>query len=604
MNENRTALRWLTGILLAVLLWSGCGPQAPTPTTAPAEPTPTPTAMATLTAVPTAVPPSADRPLDEMMAYSLGETTIVQSQFSEDSRFRNMPVTLDGVIGVPGGDGQRPVVLIIHGNHPGCPADESGEAGQWPCDPEQEQRNYEGWSYLVEALADAGYVALAINVNAEYTLGFGEPRPTDRLTQLIDLHLSELARAGRGESTAFGVDVAGRVDLSRLVWLGHSQGGELGNRILRDRDMAKAHDEVPYGPVQGLVQVAPSLNIADSVPAVDAWLATVLPACDGDVSDLAGQRYYESARPDTERRSLATSVYLEGADHNGFNTLLASDTQNPGERPDCAPDAMLSAEDQRDFLVQYVTDLLQALYGDLADPSAASQRMGVDPSAPPPSALYGYPARVNVLHPAARRLTLLQPQTEGELSTNLLGGAVGLEALEAQFCPEGYYVPANQPGTEPCKRVNYNQPGFPQQFVVGWQSSDAALRTSLPEARRDLSGYAALHLRAALDPLSGLNPQGQPQSLAVELVDGTGARAQVVPPPGIAALGYPVGIVKPNDYFEGGMFTGHVLMTSIVVPMAEFGGIDLSHVTEVALLFDQTETGTLFLADLEFVAGE
>ncbi|MCA9873133.1 MAG: hypothetical protein KC441_05745, partial [Anaerolineales bacterium] len=67
--------------------------------------------------------------------YNLGETTIVQSRFPEDSRFRNMPVRLNGVIAAPaGGDGSYPVVLIIHGTHPGCPELE-GSVDRWPCDP-------------------------------------------------------------------------------------------------------------------------------------------------------------------------------------------------------------------------------------------------------------------------------------------------------------------------------------------------------------------------------------------------------------------------------------------------------------------------------------
>ena len=47
-------------------------------------------------------------------------------RFPEDSRFRNMPVRLNGLIGVPSqGGGPFPVVVILHGTHPGCPLDET-----------------------------------------------------------------------------------------------------------------------------------------------------------------------------------------------------------------------------------------------------------------------------------------------------------------------------------------------------------------------------------------------------------------------------------------------------------------------------------------------
>ena len=51
-----------------------------------------------------------------MVEYNLGETTITQSMFPEDGRFRNMPVRLNGIVGVTSGDGTPyPVVIILHG---------------------------------------------------------------------------------------------------------------------------------------------------------------------------------------------------------------------------------------------------------------------------------------------------------------------------------------------------------------------------------------------------------------------------------------------------------------------------------------------------------
>jgi hypothetical protein len=129
------------------------------------------------------------------VTYNLGETTIVQSRFPEDSRFHDMPVRLNGIIAAPtGGDGPYPVVLIIHGTHHGCPEQEGG-VDRWPCDPEVEQPNYQGFGYLVEALAAEGYVAIAPNFNAENTFGFGEGTPGERLSQLLELHMGALAEA-------------------------------------------------------------------------------------------------------------------------------------------------------------------------------------------------------------------------------------------------------------------------------------------------------------------------------------------------------------------------------------------------------------------------
>ena len=137
-------------------------------------PPPAPIAVPTATPVtaPTAEPLATVEAggLPAAVEYDLGEATVVQERFPEDSRFRNMPVRLNGLIAAPSeGDGPFPVVVIIHGTHPGCPEVEMG-VDRWPCDPEVEQRNYSGFAYLASALAGQGYVVLAPNFNAEHSL--------------------------------------------------------------------------------------------------------------------------------------------------------------------------------------------------------------------------------------------------------------------------------------------------------------------------------------------------------------------------------------------------------------------------------------------------
>ena len=75
------------------------------------------------------------------------------------------------------------------------------------------QPNYRGYEYLVRRLAAQGYVALSININAEYTFGFGEPVPVERLEKLVDLHLEALAKATSGGSNKFGVELKDRADM-------------------------------------------------------------------------------------------------------------------------------------------------------------------------------------------------------------------------------------------------------------------------------------------------------------------------------------------------------------------------------------------------------
>ena len=112
------------------LLATACTPVRPQSLPAPVT---APTAPAEASALPPAV------------EYNLGDATIIQERFAEDSGFRNMPVRLNGVIAVPEAGGPHPVVLILHGTHPGCPEVEHG-VDRWPCDPAVEQPNYRGFA--------------------------------------------------------------------------------------------------------------------------------------------------------------------------------------------------------------------------------------------------------------------------------------------------------------------------------------------------------------------------------------------------------------------------------------------------------------------------
>jgi hypothetical protein len=204
---------------------------------------------------------------------------------------------------------------------------------------------------------------------------------------------------------------------------------------------------------------------------------------------------------------------------------------------------------QQAFLVDYAADFLTTLWSQ--DPAAereAAARLGLDVQAPAPDELYGLPARVAALAAAADRQPLLVPATAEELATNLVGGAVTEEGITAHFCPEGHYTPATMPGSEPCRRVTVTVPGQPALAVVSWAEPGGAWRFALPVGEGDLSGYTTLSLRAAVDPLSPLNPAAGEQAFTLQLTDRAGNRAAVSTRSGEPALAFPAGLVQEDDF--------------------------------------------------------
>jgi hypothetical protein len=229
----------------------------------------------------------------------------------------------------------------------------------------------------------------------------------------------------------------------------------------------------------------------------------------------------------------------------------------------------------------------------------AADRLGLDVQAPAPDELYGLPARGATLAAAADRQPLLVPATAEELATNLVGSTVTEEGITTHFCPEGHYTPAMMPGSEPCRRVTVTIPGQPALAVVSWAEPGAAWRFALPVGDGDLTDYTTFSLRAAVDPLSPLNAAASSQAFTLQLTDGAGNTAGVQSRPDEPALAFPAGLVEEDD-FSGGWFTGPVPMTTIRWTLSDFDGVDLADIGEIALLFDRTPSGSLFLGDLEW----
>jgi dienelactone hydrolase len=528
------------------------------------------------------------------VAYNLGDAVLVQSQFPEGNRFRNMPVRLNGLIAAPAGQGgPHPVVVILHGTHPGCPMGE-GEADLWPCAPEEERPNYSGFDYLARELAARGYVVIAPNINAENTFGFGEPVFGRRAAQLLDLHLQALARAAAGGANHFGVALTGRADLARLTLFGHSRGGELAWLLANDPTFASGDNG--YGPVRGVLQIAAATSATDPWHKSVVPFATILAACDGDVVTQDGQFFFEGARLAPDQTTWAASAWLEGANHNSFNALLRPEGLALTERRDCAD--RLAPAVQRGWLVRYAADFLAVLFD--AD-TAATVRVGMDVRTPAPAKLYNLPARMAFLAPAADRQMLWLPANPQEMSTHRLGGAVIADNVVTHFCPKGFYTPQSLPGYEPCHRHVVTVPGQPSHAVVAWEQRGGEVRFTLPAEAGDLSGDAAISLRAAVDPASPLNPVGQAQALSVRLTDHQGNSASITADAAEPALRFPPGVLQANGVYKEGAFTGRVPLTALRIPLSRFSGINLTEVAEVALVFDQTDSGAIFLADLEWV---
>jgi hypothetical protein len=495
------------------------------------------------------------------LAYNLGTVAVPQSWSSEAPE---LPVPLLGAISVPEGEGPFPVALVLHGRHTRCYSDPAQLEEVWPCEEGAEPRYDIGFSYLLDALAARGYLAVAPSLNGAYTtlfdLGQGslderQPRVDERLTAIIAAHLARLEAAGRGEAVfAGGLDLSGKVDTARLVTVAHSTSGITANGLARDGAL----------PIQAQVLPA-AMNFEGTGETADVPTAVVLSACDGDRPDLPAQIYYESARG-AGRATPLFSAMLEGANHNFYNQELARQGIDDGQfarNPTCAL-ARVSDEEQQAFLA--------ALAGDFFDATllGADRPAWLDITQPVAAELFGQPVQSALSPPAAGRRTLLtgQPVVAGSLTATL--------------CPPG----------EPCAEGLF-QPGLPGGVRLSWDEPGGEFSVDLSAVSEP---YEALRLRAALDPTDALNPPGEPITFSVVLTDRAGNSAEVEVPPLLPVL---------RGTYEGDDFRfSPVLPRDIRLPLAEFAGVDAAALASATLRFDRSPAGSVLLVDWELVRGE
>ncbi|MDF1604841.1 hypothetical protein [Nocardioides sp. YIM 152315] len=257
--------------------------------------------------------------------------------------------------------GPRPLVLFMHGRHGYCydPADKQDWSADWPCRaPLEEIPSHLGYDYVQRVLASQGYATVSVRVNGINAQdGGAADGGADARARIVQAHLDHwVALAGPHQ-----------VDLGRVVLVGHSRGGEGVNRAALRIPLT-----APYR-VVGQVLVAPTDFASQTAPYVPT--VTLLPYCDGDVSDLQGQRFTDVARDLTgDDTAFRSSVLLMGANHNFFNTewtpatahaAAADDWYGAADRTCGRRDpARLSAREQRAVGTAYVAGAVHLFAND------------------------------------------------------------------------------------------------------------------------------------------------------------------------------------------------------------------------------------------------
>src|SRR5262245_13906289 len=271
--------------------------------------------------------------------------------------FPNTTVPLNGHIVIPRGRGPFPLAVFAHGNH--SPLENSTP----------------GYLYLCRLLASHGIIGATIDVNFLNGANFGE----NDARAIVHLEHLKQFRTWNGLATH---PLHAKVDLTRIMIVGHSRGGEgVGHASFFNRLSSMQPDAMsPIVMLDGSTGLGPyrfGLRVAAAIAPTDRQYvpvtgSTIVPdnyflihgSRDGDVSSFSGYNTYnrahavDLANPTVSDGKFKALLWVYGANHNQFNSVWGSET---------APGFAMPRPNQEQIARVHLGALAQALLLDRAE---------------------------------------------------------------------------------------------------------------------------------------------------------------------------------------------------------------------------------------------
>ena len=219
-------------------------------------------------------------------------------------------LALNGTVWYPIGEGPFPLVLMVHGNHL--------------------DRDYSdpGYAYLGRHFASHGVIAVSVDENflngAWSNFSSGLETENDCRGWLMLKHLEQWREWNQSDSVLF----YNKVDLNRVVLIGHSRGGEAVsvascfNRLPFYPDNANERFSFNFG-ICGVAAIAPvdgqywPAGIATPMENVNYF--TIHGSMDGDMRSYDGLRQMRRVQFTDSTYHFASGLYVHGANHGQFN---------------------------------------------------------------------------------------------------------------------------------------------------------------------------------------------------------------------------------------------------------------------------------------------
>lgn len=474
--------------------------------------------------------------------------------------FTNTDVPVNGQMCIPSGGGRFPLALFAHGNH----------------DPFE--NSTPGYLYLCELLASRGIIAATIDVNFLNGFNFGE----NDARAIVHL---EHVKQFRTWNTTHNHPLHQKMDLDRILLVGHSRGGEgVGHASLFNQLNALQPDAFsPVVPLDGSVGLGPyhfTLGAVAAIAPTDRQYEpltgpTVVPdryflmhgSQDGDVASFEGYNTYsrthgvDLANPTVSDGKLKALLWVIGADHNQFNSVWA---------PEFSPGPVISRADQEQVAKVELGALAQLLLLGrdgylrvLKDHAKAALWM---PAGSRLVSQYQDPRRLFVQH-----------NQEGLASPVVSAPVVGTVTSSGVQAVRQLVDLVNAGATVPTITLR-----------LEWATLGARIALDVNPATLPADQFKTLSLRVG-QSTEAQNPVGQDQDFTIEV--SCGSRTAAIRASSLHRLLYP-------DVVFG---AGKTVMQTLRLPLKRLArrGLEVRDLRSIALVFDRRPAGAIYIGDVQ-----
>lgn len=537
--------------------------------------------------------------------------------------FTPKAMPLNGRVWYPEGPGPFPLVLIVHGNH------------------DMKDFSDPGYGYLGELLASRGYIFASVDMNF---INGGIRGENDARGWFLLKHVEAFKQFNDSAGNPF----SGQVDVSRVVLIGHSRGGEaVGhaaafNRLAYYPDDANVKLGFNFG-IRGVIAIAPvdgQYRPSDRlVPVQDVNYLVFHGSHDGDVSSFMGLRQYQRVAFSGTAPHFKSAVYVYRANHGQWNTEWGPNDNGPRSGRILDLSTLMPPEDQRRFAEVYISSFLEATLRDdkryiplFRDYRVAGKWLPKtmyvtrfeDESFKP---VVTFEEDVDLTSGTMKGVTLrgdsLGTWREGGLNLRTANSAAEGSSLQNYAAWIGW-------NNRIAGEADTMKLATPASLTI--QLNDEARRTLAlderstlefqllpidgePSARKPADvkkdstaakDSAAAKKRAPKPPKKDPKAEKPPIDLTVEVTDAAGASARVpLSRYGVVRRPLDISILRRKDR-EKTAFARQfeMVLQSYAIPFADFiaaaPGFDATRVTSVRLVFDRAPMGTVIIDDIGF----